>query len=122
MPPGAATARAAGIEMLTCDVDENLPGIRAAAPGVFLQAAHVQGTIHDDSSAIREGFVAIETGADAFYFSGLLRLVATMAREGIPVTSRDGTPGQGSARSARPPGKRLQSSRGSRTSRMPAVA
>ena len=28
----AAAARAAGIEMFTCEVDENLPGIRAAAP------------------------------------------------------------------------------------------
>lgn len=86
----AAAARAAGIEMFTCEVDEHLPGIRAAAPGVFLQAAHAQGTIRDDASAIREGFAAIETGADAIYFAGSLRLVETMAREGIPVSGHVG--------------------------------
>ena len=86
----AAAALEAGIEMFTCEVDETLPGIRAAAPGVFLQAAHPQGTIHDESSAVREGFAAIEAGADAIYFAGSLRLVETMAREGIPVSGHVG--------------------------------
>ena len=86
----AAAAREAGIEMFTCEVDATLPGIRAAALGIFLQAAHVQGTIHDESSAIRHGFAAIETGADAVYFAGSLRLVEAMAKEGIPVAGHVG--------------------------------
>ena len=51
----AAAACAAGIEMFTGEVDAKLPGIRAAAPGVFLQAGHEQRAIHDESRAIREG-------------------------------------------------------------------
>ena len=86
----AAAARAAGIEMFTCEVDRNLPGIRAADPGIFLQSAHAQGTIHDESSAIREGFAAIETGANAIYFAVSLLLVEIMAREGIPVSGHFG--------------------------------
>lgn len=86
----AAAAQEAGIEMFTCEVDATLPGIRAASPGVFLQAAHPQGTIHDESSAIREGFAAIDRGADAVYFAGSLRLVEAMAREGIPVSGHVG--------------------------------
>ena len=86
----AAAACAAGIEMFTGEVDAKLPGIRAAAPGVFLQAGHEQGTLHDGSSAIREGFDAIERGADAIYFAGSLRIVEAMAREGIPVSGHVG--------------------------------
>ena len=59
-------------------------------PGIFLQAAYAWGTIHDESSAIREGFAAAETGADAIYFAVSLRLVEIMAREGIPVSGHVG--------------------------------
>lgn len=89
-PAEAEAAAEAGIEMFTCEVDATLPLVRAAAPGAFLQAAHPQGTLHDESSAIREGFHAIEGGADAVYFAGSLRLVEAMAREGIPVTGHVG--------------------------------
>ena len=82
--------RAAGIEMFTCELDENLPGIRAAAPAIFPWAGQAQGPIHDESSAIREGFAAIGTGADAIYFAGSLRLVEIMARAGIPVSGHVG--------------------------------
>ncbi len=86
----AAAACAAGIEMFTGEVDERLPGIRAAAPGVFIQSGHDQGAVHDEASAIREGFDAIELGADAIYFAGSLRLVEAMAKEGIPVSGHVG--------------------------------
>ena len=86
----AAAACEAGIEMFTGEVDSRLPGIRAAAPGVFIQAGHDQGTLHDEASAIREGFSAIEAGADAIYFAGALRIVEAMAKEGIPVSGHVG--------------------------------
>ena len=86
----AAAACEAGIEMFTGEVDERLPGIRAAAPGVFIQSGHAQGALHDEASAIREGFDAIELGADAIYFAGSLRLVEAMAKEGIPVSGHVG--------------------------------
>ncbi|WP_299503978.1 3-methyl-2-oxobutanoate hydroxymethyltransferase [Cypionkella sp.] len=86
----AAAAASAGIEMFTCEVDAMLPRIRAAGPTAFIQAAHPQGTIASEESAIREGFRALELGADAIYFAGSLRLVEAMAREGIPVSGHVG--------------------------------
>jgi 3-methyl-2-oxobutanoate hydroxymethyltransferase len=86
----AAAAEEAGIDMFTGEVDATLPLIRAAAPKAFIQAAHPQGTIHDESSAIHEGFRAIDLGADCIYFAGSVRLVEAMAREGIPVTGHVG--------------------------------
>lgn len=86
----AAAAAEAGIEVFTCEVDDQLPRIRAAAPIEFIQAAHRQGALHDESSAIREGFRALELGASCVYFAGSLRLVEAMAKEGIPVTGHVG--------------------------------
>ncbi|MBO9127386.1 MULTISPECIES: 3-methyl-2-oxobutanoate hydroxymethyltransferase [unclassified Rhizobium] len=89
-PAEAAAATEAGIEMFTCEVDEQLPRIRKAAPTAFIQAAHVQGAIHDESSAIREGFRALDLGASCIYFAGSLRLLEAMAKEGIPVSGHVG--------------------------------
>ncbi len=89
-PAEAAAAAEAGIEMFTCEVDEQLPRIRKAAPTAFIQAAHVQGSIHDESSAIREGFRALDLGASCIYFAGSLRLLEAMAKEGIPVSGHVG--------------------------------
>lgn len=86
----ASAAAEAGIEVFTCEVDSMLPKIRKAAPATFIQAAHAQGVLHDESTAIREGFRALELGASCVYFAGSLRLVEAMAREGIPVTGHVG--------------------------------
>lgn len=86
----AAAAEEAGIEVLTCDAGDELPKVRAAAPHAFIQAGLPQGMIHDESSAIREGFRALELGASALYWSGSLRLLEAMAKEGIPATGHVG--------------------------------
>lgn len=86
----AAAAAEAGIEMFTFEVDDRLPAVRAAAPGVFIQAGYSQGHMASEEIAIREGFRAMEAGVDAIYFAGSLRLVEAMAREGIPVTGHIG--------------------------------
>lgn len=86
----AAAAAEAGIDMFTFEVDERLPAVRAAAPGVFIQAGYQQGHMASEEIAIREGFRAMEAGVDAIYFAGSLRLVEAMAREGIPVTGHIG--------------------------------
>ena len=39
----AAAAAEAGIEMFTFEVDERFEAVRAAAPGVFIQAGYPQG-------------------------------------------------------------------------------
>lgn len=86
----AAAAAEAGVDMFTFEVDERLPAVRAAAPGVFIQAGYRQGHMASEEIAIREGFRAMEAGVDAIYFAGSLRLVEAMAREGIPVTGHIG--------------------------------
>ena len=86
----AAAAAEAGIDMFTSEVDERFPAIRAAAPGLFIQAGYAQGGMHNESSAIRKGFRAMEMGVDSIYFAGSLRLVEAMAKEGIPVTGHVG--------------------------------
>lgn len=86
----AEAAAEAGIEMFTFEVDERLPAVRAAAPGVFIQAGYPQGHIASEEIAIREGFRALEMGVDGLYFAGSLRLMEAMAKEGIPVTGHVG--------------------------------
>lgn len=86
----AAAAAEAGIEMFTFEVDERLPSVRAAAPGVFIQAGYAQGHMASEETAIREGFKAMEKGVDSIYFAGSLRIVEAMAREGIPVSGHIG--------------------------------
>ncbi|MFV0245127.1 MAG: 3-methyl-2-oxobutanoate hydroxymethyltransferase [Qingshengfaniella sp.] len=86
----AAAAAEAGIEMFTFEVDARLEDVRAAAPGVFLQAGYPQGHMASAEVAIRDGFAAMARGVDAVYFAGSLRLVEAMAREGIPVCGHAG--------------------------------
>lgn len=89
-PAEAMAAAEAGIDMFTGEVNAMTAALRAAAPGVFLQCSFPQGRMHDESSAIRLGFEAMELGVDAIYFAGSLRLVEAMAKEGIPVTGHVG--------------------------------
>ena len=89
-PLEATAAAEAGIEMFTFEFDARFAAVRAAAPGVFIQAGYGQGHMASEDIAIREGFRAMEAGVDAIYFAGSLRLVEAMAREGIPVTGHIG--------------------------------
>lgn len=86
----AAAAQAAGIDILTCEVDRRLGPIRQAAPTVFIQASGPRDWICTPDEGIRRGFAALEQGADAIYFAGSLRILEAMAQEGIPVTGHVG--------------------------------
>lgn len=86
----AVAAAEAGMDMFTFEVDHRLESVRAATPGVFIQAGYPQGHLASEEIAIREGYRAIERGVDAIYFAGSPRLVEAMAREGIPVTGHVG--------------------------------
>jgi 3-methyl-2-oxobutanoate hydroxymethyltransferase len=88
--PEAAAAQEARIDILTCEVDEKLAGIRQAAPHLFIQASGPRGWICTPDEGIRRGFEAMEQGADAIYFAGSLRILEAMAKEGIPVTGHVG--------------------------------
>ena len=86
----AAAAEAAGIEILSCETDDTLPGIRAAAPTAFISAGLPNRTITSPEVGIRMGFAAIERGADSVYCSSSPQIIEAMAREGIPVTGHIG--------------------------------
>lgn len=86
----AAAAAESGVEMFTFEVDGRFEAVRAAAPGVFIQAGYPQGHMASEEIAIRDGFDAMERGVDAIYFAGSLRIVEAMAHEGIPVCGHVG--------------------------------
>lgn len=86
----AAAAEAAGIVILSCEADHNLPAVRAAAPAAFITAGMPHGAAATPDEAVRQAFVALRSGADAVYTSHSPRFVEAMAREGIPVTAHVG--------------------------------
>lgn len=86
----AAAAQEAGIDILTCEVDDMLSKIRQAAPHAFIQASGPRDWICTPDEGIRRGFDAMEQGADAIYFAGSLRILEAMAKEGLPVTGHVG--------------------------------
>ena len=87
--PAAAATQDAGIEMSTCELDETLPGIRRAVPGLFLQDAHPQSNFHDESGVFSR-FRCHRDGCGYVCPAGSLRLVEALAREGIPVSGQIG--------------------------------
>ncbi|MCX7646163.1 MAG: 3-methyl-2-oxobutanoate hydroxymethyltransferase [Rhodobacteraceae bacterium] len=86
----AAAAVEAGIVILSCEADDRLPAIRAAAPAAFLSAGLRHGSVAAPDEAVRAGFAILERGADAVYCSHSPRFIEAMAREGIPVTGHVG--------------------------------
>jgi 3-methyl-2-oxobutanoate hydroxymethyltransferase len=86
----AAAAVAAGIVILSCEPDEQLPRIRAAAPEAFISAGMPHGAVASPEEAVRLGFDILQRGADAVYCSHSAFFIEAMAREGIPVTGHVG--------------------------------
>ena len=86
----AAAAVAAGIVILSCESDQILEVIRAAAPGAFISSGMVHGSIASPQEAVRAGFELLRRGADAVYCSHSPFFIEAMAREGIPVTGHVG--------------------------------
>lgn len=86
----AAAAVEAGIVILSCEPDQNLEAIRAAAPGAFVSAGMPHGVVASPEEAVRAGFEILRRGADAVYCSHSPFFIEAMAREGIPVTGHVG--------------------------------
>lgn len=123
----AGAAEAAGIEILSCESDQTLVAIRAAAPRAFISAGLPNRTIVTGEDGIRLGFDALNRGADAVYCSSSPKIIEAMAREGIPVTGHVGLVPNHSTwtsfgPSARHRKKRCRSTGSSRNSKMPASA
>ncbi len=88
--PEAAAAVAAGIAVISCEPDQTLEPIRAAAPLAFISAGMPLGAVASPAEAVREGFNILKRGADAVYCSHSPLFIEAMAREGIPVTGHVG--------------------------------
>lgn len=86
----AAAAVEAGIVILSCEADDTLPSVRAAAPAAFISAGMPHGSVATPDEAIRSGFATLRSGADTVYTSHSPRFIEAMAREGIPVTAHVG--------------------------------
>ncbi len=89
-PAEAAAAAEAGIEILSCEPDHHLEGIRRAAPYAFVSVGMPHGAVSSPQEAVRLGFDMIGRGADAVYCSHSPRFIEAMAREHIPVTGHVG--------------------------------
>ena len=89
-PDEAAAAEAAGIVILSCEADHNLPKVRAAAPSALITAGLQHGMAATPDEAVRAAFATLRNGADAVYSSHSPRFIEAMAREGIPVTGHVG--------------------------------
>lgn len=89
-PAEASAAEAAGIRVISCEADHNLPLIRAAAPSALITAGMPHGVSATPDEAVRAAFDALKNGADAIYSSHSPRFIEAMAREGIPVTGHVG--------------------------------
>lgn len=89
-PAEAAAAVEAGIVILSCEPDQSLEPIRAAAPGAFISAGMPHGAVSSPVEAVRLGFEILRRGADAVYCSHSPYFIEAMAREGIPVTGHVG--------------------------------
>jgi len=86
----AAAAEAAGIVILSCEADHNLPAVRAAAPSALITAGMPHGKAVTPDEAVRAAFETLRNGADSVYSSHSPRFIEAMAREGIPVTGHVG--------------------------------
>jgi 3-methyl-2-oxobutanoate hydroxymethyltransferase len=86
----AAAAVAAGIVILSCEADQRLAAIRAAAPTAFITAGMPHGAAATPDEAVRAAFGTLRQGASSIYTSHSPRFVEAMAREGIPVTGHVG--------------------------------
>ena len=71
----AAAAAKVGMDMFTFEVDDRLEVVRAAAPGMFIQAGYPQGHTASEEIAIRDGIHAMGRGGDAIYVPRSLRIV-----------------------------------------------
>jgi 3-methyl-2-oxobutanoate hydroxymethyltransferase len=93
-PEEAAAAEAAGVDLMSCSFDSpesqaRLPRLVDAAPNSFLSAASPHG-LASPEEAIRIGFRALELGASSVYCSASPFIIASMARERIPVVGHLG--------------------------------
>lgn len=93
-PDEARAAELAGVDLMSCSFDSpesqaRLPLLVEAAPSSFFSGATPHG-LASREEAIRVAFKALELGASSVYCSASIRIIESMAEEGIPVVGHLG--------------------------------
>lgn len=87
----AAAAEAAGIEIASVPPELLFdPRYREVAPSIFSMTGQTHAEARHPEDYMRWCMGALEKGADAFYCSGSLRTVETLAREYVPLVGHVG--------------------------------
>jgi 3-methyl-2-oxobutanoate hydroxymethyltransferase len=89
-PEHAAAAEQAGVEMIVSGWKRDRAAIRAAAPNTHYCFGLIHGDHANADEALRDAFDGLNAGADSIYCAMHYDVVATLAREGIPVVGHVG--------------------------------
>ena len=88
-PEQAAAVAEAGVDLLSI-VTQDVAMVRSVCPNTFITAALMLTDHPTDDDLLRNGFAAMEAGADALYSIRGLSAVELLAEKGIPVMGHAG--------------------------------
>ncbi|WP_298612904.1 3-methyl-2-oxobutanoate hydroxymethyltransferase [uncultured Thiothrix sp.] len=86
----AAAAQAAGIDLISIEIEQLENGLRHVAPTIFTFPSISYGRYQTEEQCLAAGFRALKVGGDAVYCSARTQTVRRLAEEGIPVCGHVG--------------------------------
>lgn len=86
----AAAAEAAGIDLLSIEIEQLENGLRQVAPHIFTFPSITYGRYQTEEQCLAAGFRALQAGGDAVYCAARTQTIRRLAEEGIPVCGHVG--------------------------------
>ena len=86
----AAAAQAAGIDLISIEIEQLEHGLRAVAPTIFTFPSISYGRYQTEEQCLAAGFRALKAGGDAVYCAARTQTIRRLAEEGIPVCGHVG--------------------------------
>lgn len=86
----AAAAEAAGIDLVSIEIEQLENGLRAVAPTIFTFPSITYGRYQTEEQCLAAGFRALQAGGDAVYCAARPQTIRRLAEEGIPVCGHVG--------------------------------
>lgn len=86
----AAAAQAAGIDLISIEIEQLEHGLRAVAPTIFTFPSITYGRYQTEEQCLAAGFRALKAGGDAVYCAARTQTIRRLAEEGIPVCGHVG--------------------------------
>lgn len=86
----AAAAEAAGIDLISIEIEQLENGLRAVAPNIFTFPSITYGRYQTEEQCLAAGFRALKAGGDAVYCATRTQTIRRLAEEGIPVCGHVG--------------------------------